>query len=153
MLVRCWGARGSIPVSGREYLRYGGDTTCIELRTRDDRVVVIDAYGAANSTLVNVTYAAVEADGWCAVRGTTPARAYATPLLVFEPSAGKAYIDDVEVRSTVSADRASQVDVRMHARLEVIRARARATLRNEPGLQRSIRSGAPWSARFDPWIR
>ena len=43
MLVRCWGARGSIPVSGREYLRYGGDTTCIELRTRDDRIVIIDA--------------------------------------------------------------------------------------------------------------
>jgi phosphoribosyl 1,2-cyclic phosphodiesterase len=43
MLVRCWGARGSIPVSGREYLRYGGDTPCIEVRTRDDRIVIIDA--------------------------------------------------------------------------------------------------------------
>jgi len=43
MLVRCWGARGSIPVSGREYLRYGGDTPCIEIRTRDDRIVIIDA--------------------------------------------------------------------------------------------------------------
>lgn len=43
MLIRCWGARGSIPVSGREYLRYGGDTSCIEIRTADDRIVVIDA--------------------------------------------------------------------------------------------------------------
>ena len=43
MLVRCWGARGSIPVSGREYLRYGGDTPCIEIRTGDDRIVIIDA--------------------------------------------------------------------------------------------------------------
>jgi phosphoribosyl 1,2-cyclic phosphodiesterase len=43
MLVRCWGARGSIPVSGREYLRYGGDTPCIEVRTGDDRIVIIDA--------------------------------------------------------------------------------------------------------------
>jgi phosphoribosyl 1,2-cyclic phosphodiesterase len=43
MLVRCWGARGSIPVSGREYLRYGGDTPCIEVRTRDDSIVIIDA--------------------------------------------------------------------------------------------------------------
>ena len=33
MLIRCWGARGSIPVSGREYLRYGGDTPCVEIRT------------------------------------------------------------------------------------------------------------------------
>ena len=43
MLVRCWGARGSIPVSGREYLRYGGDTPCIEIRTGDDGIVIIDA--------------------------------------------------------------------------------------------------------------
>lgn len=43
MLVRCWGARGSIPVSGGEYLRYGGDTPCIEIRTADDRIIIIDA--------------------------------------------------------------------------------------------------------------
>jgi phosphoribosyl 1,2-cyclic phosphodiesterase len=43
MLVRCWGARGSIPVSGAEYLRYGGDTPCIEIRTGDDGIVIIDA--------------------------------------------------------------------------------------------------------------
>jgi len=43
MLIRCWGARGSVPVSGREYLKYGGDTTCIEVRTGDGRVVIIDA--------------------------------------------------------------------------------------------------------------
>ena len=43
MLIRCWGARGSIPVSGREYDRYGGDTTCLEVRTRDDRIIIIDA--------------------------------------------------------------------------------------------------------------
>ncbi|PKN59720.1 MAG: MBL fold metallo-hydrolase, partial [Deltaproteobacteria bacterium HGW-Deltaproteobacteria-11] len=33
MIIRCWGARGSIPVSGRQYLKYGGDTPCIEIRT------------------------------------------------------------------------------------------------------------------------
>ncbi|MHB9098458.1 MAG: MBL fold metallo-hydrolase [Syntrophales bacterium] len=43
MLIRCWGARGSIPVSGQEYLRYGGDTTCIEVRTRNDDIIIIDA--------------------------------------------------------------------------------------------------------------
>lgn len=43
MLIRCWGARGSLPVSGIEYLRYGGDTTCVEIRTQEDRVVIIDA--------------------------------------------------------------------------------------------------------------
>jgi phosphoribosyl 1,2-cyclic phosphodiesterase len=43
MLIRCWGARGSIPVSGRDYETYGGDTTCMEIRTRNDELIVIDA--------------------------------------------------------------------------------------------------------------
>ena len=43
VLIRCWGSRGSIPVSGKEYIKYGGDTTCIEIRTRDDDIVIIDA--------------------------------------------------------------------------------------------------------------
>ena len=43
MIIRCWGARGSIPVSGNEYLKYGGDTTCLEIRTKDDDIVIVDA--------------------------------------------------------------------------------------------------------------
>jgi phosphoribosyl 1,2-cyclic phosphodiesterase len=43
MIIRCWGARGSIPVSGEEYIKYGGDTTCLEIRTKDDEIIVIDA--------------------------------------------------------------------------------------------------------------
>lgn len=43
MFIRCWGSRGSIPVSGEEYIRYGGSTTCMEIRTRNDDVVIIDA--------------------------------------------------------------------------------------------------------------
>jgi phosphoribosyl 1,2-cyclic phosphodiesterase len=43
MIIRCWGARGSIPVSGAEYVAYGGDTTCIEIRTREDEIIIIDA--------------------------------------------------------------------------------------------------------------
>jgi phosphoribosyl 1,2-cyclic phosphodiesterase len=43
MIIRCWGSRGSIPVSGKKYLRYGGNTTCLEIRTRDDKVLVVDA--------------------------------------------------------------------------------------------------------------
>ena len=43
MLIRCWGARGSIPVSGQKYLKYGGNTTCLEIRTQDDKILVVDA--------------------------------------------------------------------------------------------------------------
>lgn len=42
MLIRCWGSRGSIPVSGKEYLKYGGDTACIEIRSGRD-IIIIDA--------------------------------------------------------------------------------------------------------------
>lgn len=43
MVIRCWGARGSIPVSGREYLKYGGETTCMEIRSRKGDIIIIDA--------------------------------------------------------------------------------------------------------------
>lgn len=43
MIVRCWGARGGIAVSGARYTRFGGDTCCIEIRDNDNRIVIIDA--------------------------------------------------------------------------------------------------------------
>lgn len=43
MLVKCWGSRGSLPVSGPEHIKYGGDTTCIELRTKSNELLIIDA--------------------------------------------------------------------------------------------------------------
>jgi len=43
MIIRCYGARGSIPVSGEAYLRYGGDTTCLEIRTKNDEIIILDA--------------------------------------------------------------------------------------------------------------
>ncbi len=43
MFVKIWGARGSVPVSGQEYIKYGGDTTCIEIRSKNGRVIIIDA--------------------------------------------------------------------------------------------------------------
>lgn len=43
MFIRCWGSRGSIPVSGKNYLKYGGNTTCIEIRTKNDDIFIIDA--------------------------------------------------------------------------------------------------------------
>lgn len=43
MIIKCWGVRGSIPVSGKEYVRYGGDTTCLEIRTKEDNIIIIDA--------------------------------------------------------------------------------------------------------------
>lgn len=41
-LVRFWGARGSIPCSGANNNRYGGDTACVELRC-GERLLIFDA--------------------------------------------------------------------------------------------------------------
>jgi phosphoribosyl 1,2-cyclic phosphodiesterase len=43
MFIRCWGARGSIPVSGKNYEKYGGDTTCLEVRNSAGDIIIIDA--------------------------------------------------------------------------------------------------------------
>jgi phosphoribosyl 1,2-cyclic phosphodiesterase len=43
MIIKVWGSRGSVPVSGREYLKYGGDTTCVEIRTQSGDIIIIDA--------------------------------------------------------------------------------------------------------------
>jgi phosphoribosyl 1,2-cyclic phosphodiesterase len=43
MYIKSWGSRGSIPVSGSNYLKYGGDTTCIEIRSSNDDVIIIDS--------------------------------------------------------------------------------------------------------------
>jgi phosphoribosyl 1,2-cyclic phosphodiesterase len=41
--VTLWGTRGSLPTPGPETTRYGGNTSCVEVRGRDGSVVVLDA--------------------------------------------------------------------------------------------------------------
>jgi phosphoribosyl 1,2-cyclic phosphodiesterase len=43
MKVRFWGVRGSIPVPGPTTARYGGNTSCVEVRPRDGSPIIIDA--------------------------------------------------------------------------------------------------------------
>ncbi|HET9947980.1 MAG TPA: MBL fold metallo-hydrolase [Longimicrobiales bacterium] len=37
--IRCWGTRGSIPTPGPSTVRYGGNTSCFELRHRGARLI------------------------------------------------------------------------------------------------------------------
>jgi phosphoribosyl 1,2-cyclic phosphodiesterase len=41
--VKLWGTRGSLPAPGPETVRYGGNTSCVEVRVAPDRVVILDA--------------------------------------------------------------------------------------------------------------
>ena len=42
MQVRFWGARGSTPTPNRENLRYGGNTPCLEFRTKSGKLFILD---------------------------------------------------------------------------------------------------------------
>ena len=43
MKIRFWGVRGSIASPGPKTVRYGGNTTCIEIRTDAGELIIIDA--------------------------------------------------------------------------------------------------------------
>jgi phosphoribosyl 1,2-cyclic phosphodiesterase len=43
MRLKIWGARGSIPAPGPETMRYGGNTSCIELTLSDESTLILDA--------------------------------------------------------------------------------------------------------------
>ena len=61
--VRFWGVRGSIPCPGPDTVRYGGNTSCLEVRC-GDRLLILDA-GTGLRLLdeaLDGTETAVEAD-------------------------------------------------------------------------------------------
>ena len=43
MKIRFWGTRGSIPSPGPRTVRYGGNCSCVEVRTRSGELFIIDA--------------------------------------------------------------------------------------------------------------
>ena len=43
MKIRFWGVRGSIASPGPKTVRYGGNTTCIEVRTDTNELIILDA--------------------------------------------------------------------------------------------------------------
>jgi len=43
LTVYFWGVRGSIPTPGRDTIDVGGETPCVEIRTPEDEIIVLDA--------------------------------------------------------------------------------------------------------------
>jgi len=43
MRLKVWGARGSVPAPGPETMRYGGNTSCVELTMSDGSTLILDA--------------------------------------------------------------------------------------------------------------
>lgn len=42
MRVRFWGTRGSLAKPGPATVRYGGNTSCVEVRTADGTLIILD---------------------------------------------------------------------------------------------------------------
>ncbi|PLX39099.1 MAG: MBL fold metallo-hydrolase [Hyphomicrobiales bacterium] len=57
LFLRFWGVRGSIPAPGKDFVRYGGETTCLEVRA-GERTLIVDC-GSGIRALGNK----LEADG------------------------------------------------------------------------------------------
>ena len=43
MKIKIWGSRGSIPSPGKHTLKYGGNTTCLEVTLKDNTTFIFDA--------------------------------------------------------------------------------------------------------------
>ncbi len=43
MKIKFYGTRDSIPVSHRDFLEFGGNTTCIKITRDNGRIAIIDA--------------------------------------------------------------------------------------------------------------
>src|SRR5687767_10744367 len=44
MKVKFYGVRGSLPICGKEFQRYGGNTTCLRITKENDRrIAILDA--------------------------------------------------------------------------------------------------------------
>ncbi len=43
MKIKVWGSRGSIPAPGPETMRYGGNTSCVEVTLSDGSTLILDA--------------------------------------------------------------------------------------------------------------
>ena len=42
MRIRFWGTRGSVAVPGKETVRYGGNTACVEVVTENGTLFILD---------------------------------------------------------------------------------------------------------------
>jgi phosphoribosyl 1,2-cyclic phosphodiesterase len=65
LTVRFWGTRGSIPTPGPSTARYGGNTACVEVRSSDGSLLILDA----GTGIRGLGRALVEAAGGAPITG------------------------------------------------------------------------------------
>ena len=55
MLLKFWGTRGSIPVPGKNTIKYGGNTPCVEFRSNNNKIIIFDAGSGIRELGIDLT--------------------------------------------------------------------------------------------------
>ena len=42
MYIKFWGVRGSNPTPDKDKMQFGGDTSCVEIRTKNNDLIILD---------------------------------------------------------------------------------------------------------------
>ena len=103
MKVKIWGARGSIPSPGPETIRYGGNTSCVQVTLSDGTIVVLDGGTGLRSlglaltdepARVNILLTHLHLDHIQGLMFFAPAFRQNTELAVWGPKAAEASLED-----------------------------------------------------------
>jgi phosphoribosyl 1,2-cyclic phosphodiesterase len=103
MVVKVWGARGSVPSPGPETTRYGGNTSCVQVTLSDGTVVVLDAgtgirsLGLAltqESPRVNILLTHLHLDHIQGLMFFAPAFRPGSEMVIWGPKAPEASLQD-----------------------------------------------------------
>jgi phosphoribosyl 1,2-cyclic phosphodiesterase len=103
MKLKIWGARGSVPSPGPETMRYGGNTSCVQVTLSDGTVIVLDAgTGIRNLGLalasgpprVNILLTHLHMDHIQGLMFFAPAFRPETEIVVWGPQAPEASLQD-----------------------------------------------------------
>jgi phosphoribosyl 1,2-cyclic phosphodiesterase len=54
MFLKFWGTRGSIPVPGKNTLKFGGNTPCVEFRSGKGKLIILDAGSGIRELGINL---------------------------------------------------------------------------------------------------
>ena len=103
MRVKVWGARGSVPSPGPETTRYGGNTSCVEVRLEDGTALALDSGTgirnlgmvlAGEGTRINILLTHLHMDHIQGLVFFAPAFQPSSEIVIWGPAAPDAALQD-----------------------------------------------------------
>ena len=103
MRVKVWGARGSVPSPGPETIRYGGNTSCVQVTLSDGTILALDAGTgirslglalAGEGTRINILLTHLHLDHIQGLVFFAPAFRPTSEIVVWGPAAPEATLED-----------------------------------------------------------